>query len=142
MSISPSQAIRQILINQNLATDSLDADWRCVLLRLPDGIGVRDNILAVSEIEGGVGDRYISTGEIITQPKVRILCRSTSYHEGYSLMMQICDLIDTSQGCSVTINPETVVIHQISRSSGIMPSGLDSTMRRYHFSLDYEVHLR
>ncbi|MCL2711371.1 MAG: hypothetical protein FWE95_10875, partial [Planctomycetaceae bacterium] len=59
--ISPSQAIRKILIDQNLATDLPDEDWRCVLTRLPDGVGVCDNILAVTEIEGGIGGRFLST---------------------------------------------------------------------------------
>jgi len=142
MPISPIQAVRQILIDQHLATDSSDADWRCVLLRLPDGVGIRDNILAVADIEGGIGDRYISTGEIIAHPRIRILCRSTNYDEGFARMTRISDILDRMTGFTVTIGDETVTIHNISRGSGIVPSGLDATMRRFHFSLDYEVHLR
>ena len=71
--ISPSQAIRKILIDQNLAGDSPDEDWRCVLTRLPDGAGVGDNILAVTEIEGGIGDQTYNeflygTSQEITNP--------------------------------------------------------------------------
>ena len=142
MPISPIQAVRQILIDQHLATDSPNEDWRCVLLRLPDGVGIRDNLLAVADIEGGIGNRYISTGEIITHPRIRILCRATNYDEGYALMMRISDVMDRMTGYSITISSETVMIHNISRSSGIVPGGLDATMRRYHFSLDYEINLR
>ena len=141
MSITPIQAIRQILIDQRLATDSPDEDWRCVLFRLPDGEGVRDNILAVVDLEYGVGDRYISTGEIIAHPRIRIICRSTDYDEGCERMMRISDILDRMTGFSVTVAGETVIIHNISRNSGIVPHGQDATMRRHRFSLDYEIHL-
>ena len=140
--ISPSQAIRKILIDQNLAVDSPDDDWRCVLTRLPDGAGVGDNILAVTEIEGGIGGRFLSTSEIIAQPRVRILCRATTYFEGYSKMMQITAAIDAATHYQVTIGDDTAILHSTSRSSGIVSGGLDATMRRYHFSIDYEVSLR
>ena len=140
--ISPCQAIRCILLDQNLATDSPQDDWRCVLAKLPDGAGVKDNILAVVDVEGAVGDRYLSTGEIITQPKIRILCRCTSYDAGYAKMMQITDIVDMVTNYQVTISSETALLHKVSRNSGIVSAGLDGTMRRYHFSIDYEVFLK
>jgi hypothetical protein len=142
MPISPSQAIRHVLINQNLVSDSPNADWRCVLLRLPDGVGVKDNILAIVEAEGAVDGRYVSTGEVISYPRIRILCRATSYAEGYALMQRISDIVDMLSDYPVTIGTEKATIRQTSRSSGIVSTGLDATMRRYHFSLDYEVHVR
>jgi len=142
MSIFPSQAIRQVLISRNLATDVPDADWRCVLLRLPDGAGVRDNILAVADVEGAVDGRYVSTGEVVSYPRIRILCRALSYTDGYALMQRIADTVDMLSEYPVTIGSETVKIRQVSRNSGIICAGLDATLRRHHFSLDYEVHVR
>jgi hypothetical protein len=51
------------------------------------------------------------------------------------------EVVDMLENYPVTIGSETAVIKQVSRSSGIVSGGLDATMRRYHFSLDYEIYL-
>jgi hypothetical protein len=140
--ITPAQAVRKILIDQHLATDAVNADWRCVLFQLPDGAGVRDNVIAVVDGEGAVGDRYVSTSEIVMQPRIRILCRSVSYNMGYSKMLQIADVLDVVVDYPIIIGNESATLYKTSRNSGIMSGGSDVTSRRYTFSLDYEISLR
>jgi hypothetical protein len=140
--ITASQVVRKILIDSNIAVSDFNQDWCCVLKLLPDGIDVRDNLFAVVDTEGAVGTRYVSTSEIVMYPHIRIFCRSILYDLGYSKMLQLMDLLDMLTNYEIKINDELVLLHKTSRQNGILCNGVDSTMRRYLFTLDYEIHLR
>jgi hypothetical protein len=140
--ITASRVVREILLKSGLVVADFSKDWCCVLKVMPDGIGVRDNLFAVADVEGALGDRYISTGEIVMHPHVRIMCRSNLYDMGYSKMLHVTDVLDVVTNYEVTIENETIALHKTSRQSGILSNGLDVTMRRYLFTLDYEIVLR
>jgi hypothetical protein len=141
--ITASRVVRKILIDSNLAVSDFNQDWCCALKLLPDGAWIRDNLFAVVEVEGAIGTRYASTSEIVMYPHIRVVCRSTSYDMGYSKMLQLMDMLDMLTDYEIKFNEEEVVfLHKISRQSGILSSGVDSTMRRYLFTLDYEIDLR
>jgi hypothetical protein len=140
--IRASHVVRKILIDSNIAVSEFDKDWCCILKMLPDGVGVRDNILSVIDIEGAVGTRYASTSEIVMYPHIRIVCRSIMYDIGYSKMLQLMDLLDMLTNYELKFDDESFFLHKTSRQSGILSTGLDSTMRRYIFTLEYEINLR
>jgi hypothetical protein len=140
--ITVSQVVRRVLIASNIATSDINLDWCCILKIMPDGVGVRDNIFSVIDMEGMVGGRYASTSEVIMHPHIRIICRSVSYDMGYSKMLQSMSVLDTITDYSCVFDNDTITLHKTSRQSGILSGGLDSTMRRYTFTLDYEIVLR
>jgi hypothetical protein len=140
--ITASRVVRELLFKSGLVVTDFSRDWCCVLKTMPDGVGVRDNLFAVVDVESAIGDRYISTGEIVTHPHVRIMCRTTSYDTGYSKMLQVMDVMDIVMNYEFIIEDQTGVLHKTSRQSGIVSNGLDSTMRRYLLTLDYEIVLR
>jgi hypothetical protein len=140
--ITACQVVRYMLIASEIATSDLSLDWCCVLKVMPDGVGVRDNIFSVIDVEGMIGGRYMSTSDIIMYPHIRIVCRSIFYDIGYSKMLQSMSLLDAITEYPCEIDNETITIHKTSRQNGILTNGLDSTMRRYVFTLDYEIVLR
>jgi hypothetical protein len=140
--ITASRVVRELLLKSGLVVADFSKDWCCVLKIMPDGVGVRDNLFAIADIEGALGDRYVSTGEIVMHPHVRIICRTTLYDVGYTKMLQVMDIMDIATNYEVKIENEVISLHKTSRQSGIVSNGLDATMRRYLFSLDYEIVLR
>jgi len=136
------RVVREILIGTGIVTSDSSSDWCCVLMCMPDGVGTRDNMFAVVEVEGAIEGRYISTSEVITHPHIRVQCRSVSYDMGYSKMLQIEDVLDMITSYEIIIDDNSVLLHKTSRQTGILSSGLDATNRRYHFTLDYEIVLR
>jgi hypothetical protein len=140
--ITIAKAIRQILIEEHFVSDDSTANWYCTISYLPDGQGVRDNIVTITDTEGSKDGRIMRTGEVIIHPGFQIRVRCTDYNLGYSKILAIGCFLDTLVNRIVSISDggdkiETLKVTAVSKQSGIMPMGLESAGRRYHFSLNY-----
>jgi hypothetical protein len=139
--ITIAKAIRQILIEEQFVTDDSTKNWFCTISYLPDGQGVRDSIVAITDTEGSKDGRIIRTGEVIIHPGFQIRVRCTDYDLGYSKILAIGKFLDSLVNRTVSIlsgeKTETLIIVSVSRQSGVMPMGLEPAGRRFHFSLNY-----
>jgi hypothetical protein len=139
--ITIAKAIRQILIEEHFVSSDSAANWFCTISYLPDGKGVRDNIVTITDTEGSKDGRIMRTGEVIIHPGFQIRVRCTDYDLGYSKILAISSFLDSLVNHIVSISidseVEILTIVSVSKQSGIMPMGLESAGRRYHFSLNY-----
>jgi hypothetical protein len=139
--ITIAKAIREILIEEHLVTDDSTTNWFCTISYLPDGQGIRDNIVAITDTEGSKDGRIMRTGEVIIHPGFQIRVRCTDYNLGYSKILAIGSFLDSMVNRTVSVTndkkTETLTIVSVSKQSGIMPMGLEPAGRRYHFSLNY-----
>jgi hypothetical protein len=129
--------IRQLLLDLAICQDDSQADWFVTITYLPDNAQVRDNIVAVTDTEGNKDGRIMATGETIIHPGCQIRVRSTDYMTGQQKIKQIQTAFDKVHNYVTEIEGVIAHIQTISQQGGIMPMGMDSTGRRYHFSLNY-----
>jgi hypothetical protein len=133
-----AKLIRQILLNKALVAETSASDWYCTIMSLPDGQGVRDNIVTLTDTEGNKDGRIMQTGEVIVHPGFQVRVRSTHYEDGRDKINKITDYLDAV----VYQQIGNKLLVSLSRQGGVMPMGLEQNGRRYHFSVNYTATLQ
>jgi hypothetical protein len=135
-----SMILRQMLLDEELVSAALPADWPCFVGHLPEENSA--DAVCVYDSDGDKDGRLMS-GPVIEYPGGQFLVRCLNYTRGWKKMNEVQDLIDATIRRQVVVSDPvlgdgTYQIQCISRPgpfSSLGPDGKDKTRREY-FSLN------
>jgi hypothetical protein len=136
---SPASILRKLLIDASLAPDSTTQTWSPFVSQLPDD---PDTSMALYDTAGVLQGRIMRTGEQIEKYGVQIRMRSSNYAGVFSKAVSIRDYLDfLMPGAIVAVPGESWRIQNISRSSGILTTGIevDGDRKRHNLIINVLV---
>jgi len=146
ITIKPSAVIREILFREGICQRDHLQPWWCCRVKLPDGIGTVDNLIAIADRDDVLTDRYISDGNYVLDPHIQIVVRGVGLEDSYTKMKQITDFLDPLQDYGITIaavpllyDEATFNIVGTKRTTNIQFNGADQTGRRYIHTIEYDI---
>ena len=141
LAVSPASILAYYIIN-TLAkmTDPSDGStWPLWISHMQDK---PSNAGAIYDTSGILEQRQMS-GLVPTHQGIQIRIRAISYETGYAKIEDIASALDEVFDVSVEIDPEEYVIQNISKSSPIVPLGIEvGTKRRFLFTVNYLLTMR
>jgi len=137
---SPATVIAEYII-QTLALmtrPSVQGNWPLYVASMPDGDNVETNVGAVYDTLG-IKDGRLMIGSMIQHYGMQIRIRSREYNEGFEKIEDIVSDLDAVLNQTIEISPLEYEILNVSRTSPIVPLGLerDSTKRRFLFTTNF-----
>ncbi|MDR2170652.1 MAG: minor capsid protein [Planctomycetaceae bacterium] len=140
--ITLAQVVRRILLDLHISQPESVKDWFTTVAYLPDSPQAKDNIITVTDTEGNKDGRIMYSGETIIHPGCQIRTRATTYLTAYQKIKEIQIAMDKVHNYMTQIDNTMAYLQTISQQGGIMPMGLDSSGRRFHFSINYIATIR
>ena len=141
---SPASILAYYIIN-TLGTFTSPADgstWPLFETHLPDGRNVEDNSAVIFDTTG-VKDGRLMTGLVPMHFGILVRLRSLDHEIGYAKVEDLAADLDTVLRAEVSIGANDYIIQNVSRSSPIVPLGIEEgTKRRFVFTINFLVSLR
>ena len=141
---SPSSVLAYYII-ETLAkmTDPSEGDtWPLYISSMPDGDDIETNCGALYDTSGIQSMRQMN-GYIAQFFGIQLRIRSKTYEIGWAKIEDIGNALDEVNNISVEITPEEYEIQNISRTTPIVPLGLErGTKRRYLFTLNFAMTIK
>lgn len=142
---TPAYFIRALLGSSGglVSLPSAGEAWPCYTVNMPDGEGVKADVVCCYDEDGIKQGRLMGSGEVIERANVQILIRSTDYRTGHALMKALALYMDSIKRKGIDLDGVGFFIPSITRSS-MFPMGLDETQkkRRYMFSLNCDFQIK
>lgn len=135
----PASIVRQLLLDLSLGSSA--GAWPIYVSFLPD---TPHNAACVYDTSARKDGRLMATGEVIEHPGIMIHVRGLVYPVVYSKADVLVKALDAVRKVSVVFSEEEVyVVHNISRSGGLLPLGVDTvgSSRRHTFSMNMTLTL-
>src|SRR6266568_4440050 len=136
---SPSKVVHQLLLNLDLG-EGEGEDWNAFISFLPD---TPDRAICVYDTAGKMDGRLMD-GEQVEHPGIQIRVRGPDYAETWEKAQDIALSLDTMQKVVVTVEEKGYIIHNVSRTGAIIPTGVEETggNRRHHFTINMVLTLQ
>lgn len=132
-----SQIILEYLISKNKATRaSVNQAWPITYNNMPN---LPDNMLTLYDTLGRMDGRLMQDGKRITHPGILLRVRNLNGNEGFDKAREIAEFFDSVAGDSVTFDSKTYKIHNISRTSDVIPLGQEAGKSRSLFTVNAVV---
>jgi len=93
-SMNQSEILKQILIDASLVQTDPTLSWRCFIGKLPDGVGVLDEAVAIIQREDTQDEQYQTNTQYVLHPVIPILVRAVDYQRSYDKARELADFID------------------------------------------------
>ena len=131
--MTPAVYIRQLLIDEGVGTE--EGDWKVYVSFLPPS---PDLAICVYDTTPKDDGRVMDTGERISHPGIQVVVRG-DYPYVFLKVQEICDLFDSLLDKEVTFGGETKKIHSMTRTSGVIPLGVEEKghKSRHLMSVNY-----
>lgn len=135
----PATVIRQLLIDAGLGEES--GDWQTFVSFLPE---VPDSAICVYDTAGRFDGRIMNGGEQIEHEGIMIYVRGIGYPTVWNKANDIAKTLDAVNNALVTVGSEFWGIQNISRTSPVMPLGVDviGGKRRHEFTINMLLTMR
>ena len=135
MNDSPAQILREHLIQAGLIEDENGATWPSYFDHMPSGKDKQEVVSIHNAV--GLKDGRLMTGEEIEHPGIQIRVRARAYATGYQKLSAIADeLSNISQRLLVMSAISSYNISSVSRTSPVLPLGVEPETRCHLFSLN------
>ena len=140
---SPASIIAAYLIDEKAKMSRpTDNDvWPLYVSSMPDGENVEQDCGCVYDTSGVKDGRYMR-GAVVMHQGIQIRMRSRVYETGYAKIEALASELDSIARYSITIDVGTFLIENASRSTDIVPLGVEpGTRRSYLFTVNYLLSL-
>jgi len=134
--MSPADVIRQMLVDLELASDDVSADWRAYTGFFPNDPNLA---LCVYDTAGRKDGRVMKTGEQITHQGIQIMVRGLDYLPTRNKTHAIALALDTQRKTVVAIDSTgSYIVHNVSRTGDIASLGMEieGDRRRHLFTIN------
>jgi hypothetical protein len=104
---------------------------------MPDGYGVENDCVSLSDLGGILDGRYSRTKQTVRHPGIRVLVRSSVYNVGWKKAKEIVADLGSMQSTNITLDGDTYTVYNVSVRSTIKPLGLEGGVKRRNlFAVD------
>ena len=101
---------------------------------------VNRNVIGIFDSGDDSNDgRHLSSGKYFLRYLVQVRVRALEYLDAYSTITKIDNALATLQSEPVIVDSTTYTIKSVSRTSGILPMGIDPGQQTFNFSLNLKV---
>ena len=141
---SPAFILSEYIINELLSMTNPENGglWPLYTAHMPDGDDVESNCGALYGTPG-ILDGRLMTGLVIEHPGIQLRIRSKTYEVGFAKTEAIVLSLDGVNNSTVVINSSTYQIQNVSKSTPIIPLGLErGTERRFLFTVNFLMTLK
>ncbi len=122
MNHSPSEVIRQYLLDEELFDEDLADDWSLYVDAMPP----KPHKVAVVYSTTGLKDgRLMDGGETIFHNGFQLRVRGLSYNAVFLKLRAAKDNLLTVNGASVVLDEDTYIIHNVSQATDLIYLGLN-----------------
>lgn len=139
MIVRPSRLLREILLAEHICQSLPEYPWRCLTVKMPDGVGVGDDLVAVIDREDIEIGRYISDATYRVDPHIQVVVRGIGLSRCYEKMREITDCFDTFRDYSVIVDGDEYKVNSAKRTTNVQFNGADATGKRYVHTIEYDV---
>lgn len=139
MIIRPSSLVRELLLAEHICQPYSGKPWWCTTVRMPDGVGVQDDIVTVVDREDVDVGRYVTDSNYTFDVHLRIVVRGVGYDECYEKIREITDTLEEVQDYPVVYKGDEYLLKGFKKTSSIQYSGLDETKRRHIHTIEYDL---
>jgi len=117
-------------------------DWPLYTSHLPDGEDVETDCGAIYGTSG-TNDQRSMNGIVNEHPGIQLRIRSRSSETAYAKIEDVAVALDAVVNDEIAIDGTAYTIQNVSRSSPIVPLGVESgTKRRFSFTVNYMLTVR
>ena len=141
---SPAYILSQYLIEEAaiMTIPSDDGSWPLYVNHMPDGREVADDCGVLYDT-AGAKDGRLMTGVVIEHLGIQLRLRSLENQAGYAKAETIVSDLDAILNTELTIGSDDYIIHNVSRTSPIIPLGIEGgTKRRFLFTVNFLVTMK
>lgn len=134
--MSPADVIAQFLIDENLASSDIAAEWHVYVSFLPQE---PNGALCIYDTSGKMDGRIMRTGEQIVHPGIQVMVRHANYVTAWNKADALARAFDAVRKTSVALDSENnYILHNVSRTGDIMHVGaeLEGDRRRHLFTVN------
>lgn len=134
--MSPADVIAQFLIDENLASSDIAAEWYVYVSFLPQE---PNDALCIYDTSGKMDGRIMRTGEQIVHPGIQVMVRHANYVTAWNKADALARAFDAVRKTSVALDSENnYILHNVSRTGDIMHVGaeLEGDRRRHLFTVN------
>ncbi len=130
-----ADVVRELLTNLGIGAEGPSGPWPVFVGFLPDR---PDNAVCIYDTAGKLDGRIMRSGEQVEHPGIQVRVRGLEYVETREKTEEIARALDAQVRTAITVAPsQNHIIHNISRSGGIIPIGMEETdRRRYSFTIN------
>ena len=141
LAVSPASILAYYIIN-GLAKMSDPSDGSAFPLWISHMQDKPSNAGAIYDTSGIIEQRQMN-GLVPTHQGIQIRIRTINYETGYAKIESIASALDEVFDQTVEIDPEEYVIQNISKTTPIVPLGLEGgTKRRFLFTANFLLTIR
>lgn len=137
--VRPANLVREVLLAEEICQSLAEFPWRCVTVKMPDGLGTLDDMVAVIEREDIETGRYVSDANYRLDPHVQIVVRAVGLARSYEKMREITAYLDAVHNYSVSVDGDEYRLISTKRTTNIQFNGVDATGRRYVHTIEYDL---
>ena len=136
---SLAMILRQLIIDVGEGSHPVDNagdEWPVYVGSLPEDY---DEAICVYDTSGTLSARMFVGGNWVRaeHPGFQIRVRAREYDDGYEKLAEICEILDSIQAYSVTVNSTDYVVYALTRTGTIMVMGLEpGNRRRFAFTVN------
>lgn len=130
-----------IEVLKKMTDPSNGIDWPLYQTSMPDGDEVKTNCGALYDTPG-MNEPRLMMGLVVTHPGIQLRIRSSTSKIGWVKIEDIADALDEVKNVDIAVDGKTYRIQNASRTSPIVPLGLEVGTRRYLFTVNYLLTVR
>ena len=142
MIVRPSRLIREILLAEGVCQSLPAYEWRCVTVKMPDGVGTVDDMVVIVDRDDIEVGRYITDSNYQFLPHVQVVVRGVGLGRCYDKMREITNILDAVHNYSVIVDGDEYVVIGTERTTNVAFNGVDGTGKRYVHTIEYNLILR
>lgn len=124
---SPAEIIRALLIDREVADESLTADWAAFVGFFPND---PNYAICIFDTDGMKDGRLMRTGEVIEHPGIQIQVRGKSYGTTFTKANDISMQLDAQTNRTLIIGEDAYTVVNVSRTSPILHIGRETQGNR------------
>jgi len=139
--LRPSMLIKEIFLINGICQPNPNESWRCVTLKMPDGIGTVDDLICIVDREDLEVGRYYSDSSYALNPHIQIIVRAVGFGRSYDKMREITDFCDVVRDYTVRFKSINYELVNMTRTNNVQYNGVDGTGHRHVHTIEYDLKL-
>lgn len=142
MNHTVSDIVATYLISQGiLQIPGISATWPIYVGHLPGG-KLQRQAAVITDTPATRDGRLMHTGEVIEHPNFQIRVRSEVYQTALLKLQEIATTFDPITNTTVVMGVDSYSIKNISRTSSIIPMGVEPETRLFLFSANFLITIK
>lgn len=131
MITSPARAVVELLLahpTPEVSHPGANAAWPIYVSSMPDGLGVKDDVVAAFDTSGVRTSRLLQTGANIMQYGVQLMVRAKNYQQGWAKLMALCIQLETVNWQELVIGTEQIRVQTVGQTSPPLSIGQEKAI--------------